>query len=220
MYAWYVYGGCLCTYSIHSCCVVTQGIPRPSLFWVSTKESVRGLLCYADRPEHMEYCFMLPRSTTCPADHLVDKVQPVALIALVGKRKSLQKPLKTKMPELRLLPRVLQLNVFKVIQVFKIRVSSWTFVFAEGEQVHLKSIQASFLRLSYFAKVQVLCGMQATSGNGNRHKPFDSLNSKNLAWHVKNVACQVWSPDVYFSLVTQICKVIFKDTTLAFGRYK
>lgn len=58
---------------------------------------MRGLLCYADRPEDIEQCLMLPRSTTCPADHLVDKVQPVALIALVGKRKSLQEPLITSM---------------------------------------------------------------------------------------------------------------------------
>lgn len=73
------------------------------------------LLCYADRPEQGEECLMLP--------HVPHRVQPAVLVALVGKIKSLQKSLKMKQM-LRLIPDVLQFNIFNLIQVFKMRVKS------------------------------------------------------------------------------------------------
>lgn len=60
-----------------------------------------------------------------------------------------------------------------------------------------------FARIVTFAKIQILCGMQASSGSSNthKHKPLVKLKSKSPTWHVNNVAHQVWSGDVYSSLV-------------------
>lgn len=60
--------------------------------------------------------------------HVPHRVRPAVLVALVGKIKSLQKSLKMKQM-LRLVTDVLQLNIFNLIQVFKIRVNLAKFSF-------------------------------------------------------------------------------------------
>lgn len=74
------------------------------------------LLCYADKAWAQRIV-----SHVASVSDFLHRVQPAGLVALVRKMKSLKVKLK-----LRLTLHVLQLNIFNLIQVFKIRVNSWT----------------------------------------------------------------------------------------------
>lgn len=92
-----------------------------------------------------------PVSHVAWVNDLPHRVQPTVFVALVGKRKSVQGSLKAK-PSI--IPHVLQVNALN-LKVFQIRVNSWTH-FTWKKQVHLKCVQAFFVRLSYLSKIQIL----------------------------------------------------------------
>lgn len=49
-------------------------------------------------------------------------------------------------------------------------------VFADGKQSHVKPVSSILPLAVIFAKIQILCGMQASSGSSNRREPFDKFN--------------------------------------------